>query len=500
MIHACEREKGLRALEHVRGAVSRSPSGRHKTRRVVFLLAGVALLAATGLAQAASAQTVSETERLARELLGVPDNQLDIGNAALRLSALVYPDVDLARGLRTLDSIAERARIVAGNRTDPELRIRALNTVLYKELRIHYDFDDMMGEQAGTHTLWRLLLTRRGNCVSLPVLWFAIAERLGYPVYAVSAPQHTFLRYDDGQFRSNIEATSGGGDHADAVIIEDLGIPDEAVRSGAELRSLTKREYLASLIAETAAVLSHHGEFDRSTPMLEASARALPVSIGAHWNLAVGYRRQYRLTGSKSALVSALKHAKLAVRLGASAPLQEDYWRKVSSLGANEGHSVKVKPAPFDVVRYLGLDKPDLILAQQTEHLRDRALAAQLEAEDLALLAPSPAYRTRRIELPDPAYFPGEHPSPEPMLGTPGLHADGALGQSTQGAGFTGNSIPRLPPMGAVNQATPPSADPRPLPRQRPTVMQSVENRSGTGTMLIPADDGRASVEAPGYP
>lgn len=49
-----------------------------------------------------------------------------------------------------------------------------------------------------------------GTCSSFPVLYTAIAQRLRYPVFLVTAKEHLFCRWDDGIDQFNIEATSSG--------------------------------------------------------------------------------------------------------------------------------------------------------------------------------------------------------------------------------------------------------------------------------------------------
>ena len=53
---------------------------------------------------------------------------------------------------------------------------------------------------------------RMGTCASMPVLYAAVARRLGYPVKLVTAKAHLFVRWEspDGKERLNIEGTNQG--------------------------------------------------------------------------------------------------------------------------------------------------------------------------------------------------------------------------------------------------------------------------------------------------
>ena len=318
---------------------------------------------------ASAAEPVSAPIRLVRELLRVPESELNIGDAALRLSTLVDADADLAEGRARLDGLAKRVAVLVGGRTDPDFRIRAINTVLFREGEYGFDKSDMMGVKPENATLWGLLSRRKGNCVSLPLLWFAVAERLKYPVFAVGAPQHFFLRYDDGSFRQNIEATSGGGSPSDDRIVHELEVPEAAIKSGAMMRSLSKRQFLLELISNAAALELAARNLGTAEAWLTAVVEADSRNLGAHYNLALLLSAQAALATSVKAnspttekallarqealAAAALSHAKIATSLGAVAPMTEAYWLKVSRVAGTEAGGLKDPPKPFDLAKLL---------------------------------------------------------------------------------------------------------------------------------------------------
>jgi hypothetical protein len=195
-----------------------------------------------------------------------------------------------------------------------------------------------------------------------------VAEQLGYPVSAVEAPAHLFLRYDDGRYRSNIEATSGGGELSDEQIARVLEVTPEALRSGSMMRSLSKRELLGVLIAETAVRLLREWNVGLAIQLSEMALKVHPRSIAAHWNLAVALnhraamRASLRVPGEKEErgggprvkadAKAALTHAREDTPRCACAA-RKDYWKRVSSLGGTEVGGVKPAPRPFDVASLL---------------------------------------------------------------------------------------------------------------------------------------------------
>ena len=95
-----------------------------------------------------------------------------------------------------------------------------------------------------------LLRTRRGSCVSMPLIYLVIGQRLGMPVHLVAVGKHYFIRWEEPGFRMNIEPTivdrvSVTPD--DSVYLEIEGLSRDQV-SGSDLRNLTSREVVGHLL------------------------------------------------------------------------------------------------------------------------------------------------------------------------------------------------------------------------------------------------------------
>lgn len=114
-----------------------------------------------------------------------------------------------------------------------------------------YDHSDPTGEDITKKLLANYLRTRRGNCISMPLLFLILAERLGLDVTLARAPLHVLVRYraeDDRTF--NIETTSGGHPARDDWYLQTFAITDDAIANGVYLRSLDRIE-TAVVIAGT---------------------------------------------------------------------------------------------------------------------------------------------------------------------------------------------------------------------------------------------------------
>ena len=136
-------------------------------------------------------------------------------------------DVDIEKCLATLDRWVETVkrdtdRHLYRFQQDPGeyensegcYRMMMLITVLQQDFKVHYNPDRIRSvdfqnpKDLFIHGI--LVSDNGGTCVSMPVVYTAVARRLGYPVYLVTAKAHVFCRWDSKDDRFNIEATNQG--------------------------------------------------------------------------------------------------------------------------------------------------------------------------------------------------------------------------------------------------------------------------------------------------
>jgi regulator of sirC expression with transglutaminase-like and TPR domain len=223
-------------------------------------------------------------------LLALPEERIDIGISALTIAKEIYPDLDVKVYSAKIDKMVGEARIITKGRTDPDYRIRALNTYLYKTMGVKYDLTDPYIEKPHNRYLNGILDTRRGSCVTMPLLYLAIAQRLGYPVYPVVVPYHIFLRYVDPTLeQKNIEATGGGGYVSDEEYTAVLQISRKSIKAGAYLRTMSYREFLAVLIVQNAILWGQRGDHKRAMLYMEKAIVATPRSADNYRSLGMVY-------------------------------------------------------------------------------------------------------------------------------------------------------------------------------------------------------------------
>ena len=188
---------------------------------------------------AANAQRNPSPAAITRDILSVPDDQLDYARAKLAFDRIVDPSIDAAATLAEIGQLARTAEALAGAGVSPGQRLAALRRVIYESgawnggRPFSYDHADPLGRNVRNKLISTYLATRRGNCVSMPILFLIVGERMGLNLALSTAPLHIFLRYADESGREiNLEATSGALPARTLWYRQNLPMSDRAIESG----------------------------------------------------------------------------------------------------------------------------------------------------------------------------------------------------------------------------------------------------------------------------
>ncbi len=220
------------------------------------------------------------------EVLALPEDEIDIGRAALLVAREDRPELDVDLYVRRLDEIAARLQ----RRLPEGVPAGEAVHVTVAALTVWAGIGGRRRREASPGTAWptrrraamfgspvwtaeipekglppeidlaRILDGAKGNCLGLTLLYLAVAERVGLPLCGVSAPEHFFVRYDDGVTRINIEPTRGGRTLKDRTYIKGGDISRDSLDRGIYLRSESKRQVIASLLANRAGYRAMQGE------------------------------------------------------------------------------------------------------------------------------------------------------------------------------------------------------------------------------------------------
>lgn len=206
-----------------------------------------------------------------RAILQLPDSQIDLGRAKLTIDGIIDPDIDVAANLKEIDSIVEKIKFNLSHGSSNDEKLAALRAYLYmpgewNDYRVYsYDLAYPLGKNIHEKLLPTYMATRKGNCVSMPLLFVVLGQRLGLNVTAALAPMHVFVKYrnDTGEW-INLEATSGANSARDVWIRQQNPMTDEAIANGIYMRPLSRRETVAAMALTLTEYYSEQHQFQKT--------------------------------------------------------------------------------------------------------------------------------------------------------------------------------------------------------------------------------------------
>lgn len=225
-----------------------------------------------------------------RSILDASVAEMSFARAKLAVDRFADPSIDEAATLAELDRMAATIRKMlstlppAQAATDMET-MRALRAFLYEpgwwnaEKPFRYDLSDPFGQQPGAQMLTRYLATRQGNCVSMPMLFLALGEKLGLDLTLSTAPLHIFVKFTDRATGKtwNLETTSGAGATRDAHYRKITPMTDDAIANGVYLKRFSRREALALIATGVLDHLIATGRYDEAIAVADVLIEANPA-------------------------------------------------------------------------------------------------------------------------------------------------------------------------------------------------------------------------------
>lgn len=234
----------------------------HPTRSIAGLFILLAWLGLHALPAWAEANVTEAHLRRLQALIDQPEAQIDLLRAKLSIDQMIDPSIDIETQVARIEAMATALRQQIPLMASSRVKLDALRRFIYQAgpwngyQAFRYDLDDPLGRIVKNKLLVTYLDTHKGNCLSMPVLFLALGERLGLNLAMATAPEHVFIKYRDEQGNSyNLETTSGAGFTRDAWLRKQLPMTDEAIDNGLYMRALSKREAIG-LMAD--ALMSHY--------------------------------------------------------------------------------------------------------------------------------------------------------------------------------------------------------------------------------------------------
>lgn len=127
----------------------------------------------------------------------------DLLRGVLIINRYQYPDLDEQKVINQIENIKRDIWIQMMNDASPSEQVKLFNHVFYN---IHGFSGNTTNHQDPQNSyISQVLDTRRGNQISLAIIYSIIAQKLDIPVYGVNLPQHFILAYVDETMQSEFE-------------------------------------------------------------------------------------------------------------------------------------------------------------------------------------------------------------------------------------------------------------------------------------------------------
>ena len=207
----------------------------------------------------------------------------DLAGIKFTVDQMADPAADVAAAAAELDRLSQALReMMAGAQTRAE-KLEALKRLIYEpgpwngSRAFAYDTDDPLGKKPANRYLHNYLASRRGNCVTMPILFVILGERIGLDLTLAEAPLHLLVKYtDDSGTIWNLEPTSGGGFSRDAWYRKELPMTDKAVEEGTYLRPLPRAEAITLITLQAAETHMRAGRYEQAIIAANVLLRHFP--------------------------------------------------------------------------------------------------------------------------------------------------------------------------------------------------------------------------------
>ena len=207
----------------------------------------------------------------------------DLAGIKFNVDQMADPAADVAAAAAELDRLTQALReMMAGAQTSAE-KLTVLKRLIYEagpwndNRPFAYDMTDPLGKQPANRYLHNYLSSRRGNYITMPILFVILGERIGLNLTLAEAPLHLLVKYtnDDGAVW-NLEPTSGGGFVRDSRYREMLPMTDKAVEEGTYLRPLPREEAVTLIVLQAAETHMRAGRYEQAVIAANVLLRHFP--------------------------------------------------------------------------------------------------------------------------------------------------------------------------------------------------------------------------------
>jgi regulator of sirC expression with transglutaminase-like and TPR domain len=216
---------------------------------------------------------MSETpeSRLAR-LLELPDEELNLAEAALLIATHEYPELQVGAYLERLDDMGQAVRARLLPRAEPAALVAELNQFLFEEEGFAGNLKDYYDPR--NSYLNEVLDRRLGIPITLSMVYLEVGRRIGLPLEGVSFPGHFLVKFPVSGGEVVLDPFSGGVSLTEEELesrIEHVYGQQAAARMPVQrfLVAARKRDILARMLRNLKSIHMHQGKWEKALGVLD---------------------------------------------------------------------------------------------------------------------------------------------------------------------------------------------------------------------------------------
>ena len=215
-----------------------------------------------------------------RQAVDRPQDQIDLGRAALTMVSCDCPGLDVDGYIGKMDRIAAAVERRLGDDAESYRMIATLNYVLFQEFGFRGNRDHYFDPK--NSFLNEVIDRKLGIPISLSLLYMEIARRVGFHLDGVGFPGHFLTRVSQTEEEIIIDPFNAGEIKSRAGLDEMLhGLYGGRIAYRDEfLQAVTKQQLLTRMLANLKAIYLNEGDLEKSLSVVERLLILDPAGAG----------------------------------------------------------------------------------------------------------------------------------------------------------------------------------------------------------------------------
>jgi regulator of sirC expression with transglutaminase-like and TPR domain len=209
----------------------------------------------------------------------------DMARVGLEIASDAYPGLDHDRYLARIGELAARVRDRCAALDRPRLLLGQINWVLFVEEGYEGNTDNYYDPH--NSYLNEVIDRRTGIPISLSVLYWSVAERVGLPMDGVNLPAHFMLRVGRGDQTVFVDAFHSGAllDRAGCQRLVTRQVGRDVTLTDQQLAPCRRAEVAARMLRNLKAIYLQQNEFTAAVPVQRRLAALSPDAPDEHRDL-----------------------------------------------------------------------------------------------------------------------------------------------------------------------------------------------------------------------